>query len=53
VIANKKLDDQFWDQRKQVLAEWPTGKEVDLDEAVAFHKSMPAGKVWSYRLKKA
>jgi methylaspartate mutase epsilon subunit len=53
VITNKKLGDEFWDQRKQVLAEWPTGKEVDLDEAIAFHKSMPAGKVWSYRLKRA
>jgi methylaspartate mutase epsilon subunit len=53
-IRNRRLDDKdFARERKGVLAEWPTGKEVDLDEAIAFHKSMPPGKVWSYRLKKA
>jgi len=42
MIQNKKLDlDAFNEQRKEVLAMWHTGKEVDLDEAVAYHKSLP------------
>ena len=53
MLKNKKLGDEFWDERKRVLAEWPTGKEVDLDEAVSFHKSLPPGKVWSKRLSEA
>ena len=53
MITNKRLGDEFWEERKKVLAEWPTGKEVDLDEAVAFHKSLPPSKVWSKRLEEA
>ena len=42
MIVNKKLDDDVFEaQRKEVLAMWHTGKEVDLDEAVAYHKSLP------------
>ena len=41
-IKNKKLrDDEFYKIRKEVLATWETGKEVDLDEAIAYHKSLP------------
>lgn len=41
-VTNKKWpDDYFFAERKKVLAMWPTGKEVDLDEAVAYHKKMP------------
>lgn len=44
-VRNKRYDDDvFFKERKQVLAEWPTGKEVDLDEAIRYHKSMPAHK---------
>jgi len=44
-IRNKRLnDDEFRQEREKVLAMWPTGKEVDLDEAVEFHKSLPPGK---------
>ncbi|HVN94822.1 MAG TPA: hypothetical protein VMT62_00175 [Syntrophorhabdaceae bacterium] len=53
MIRNRKMGDEFWAERKEVLAEWPTGKEVDLDEAVAYHKSMPPEKVWSTRLTRA
>ncbi|OPY80001.1 MAG: Methylaspartate mutase E chain [Syntrophorhabdus sp. PtaU1.Bin058] len=39
---NKKLDEgAFLKEREEVLAMWPTGKEVDLEEAVAFHKKQP------------
>src|SRR4030042_6019059 len=44
-IRNKRLtDDEFEDEREKVLAMWPTGKEVDFDEAIEFHKSMPEKK---------
>jgi len=38
---NKKLDEGvFWKERQEVLSMWPTGKEVDLDEAVKYQKSL-------------
>ncbi len=44
-IKNRILsDDEFFQQRKEVLAQWPTGKDVDLEEAVKFHKGLPSGK---------
>ena len=53
-IKNKKLDDdEFQQEREKVLAEWPTGKGVDLDEAVAFHKGLPETKNWAKRLQAA
>ena len=50
-IQNKRLDnDQFYNQRKEVLAQWPTGKDVDLEEAVAYHKAMPENRQFSKKL---
>ena len=50
-IQNKKLsDDAFQQERKEVLAQWPTGKEVDLDDAFAFHKGMPPEKNFAKKL---
>jgi methylaspartate mutase epsilon subunit len=41
-VRNKKWDEErFLRERKEVLAQWPTGKEVDFEEAVTYHKSMP------------
>ncbi|TAK37109.1 MAG: methylaspartate mutase subunit S [Chloroflexota bacterium] len=45
-VRNKQMDwDFFLEQRKQVLSEWPTGKELmgqaALDQAVAYQKSQP------------
>ena len=41
-VQNKKLnEEEFLKERKEVLALWPTGKEVDLDEAIEFHKKQP------------
>ena len=41
-LRNKKLsDDVFYAQREEVLASWPTGKNVDFDEAVTYQKSIP------------
>jgi len=53
-IRNKRLsDDEFLRERQEVLAQWPTGKEVDLDEAIEFHKSLPPGKVWTRKVLEA
>lgn len=42
VVKNKKWDeDKLFKEREKALALWPTGKEVDLDEAIAFHKKLP------------
>ncbi len=44
-LANRRLDeDQFLKMREPVLALWPTGREVDLDEAIAYQKSLPDSK---------
>ena len=50
-IKNKKLsNDEFFALRKEVLAQWPTGKDVDLEEAVAYHKAMPECRNFSKKL---
>jgi len=50
-ISNKKLDEEeFLRERQEVLAQWPASKDVDLEEAVDFHRSLPPGKVLSKKL---
>ena len=39
--------------RSEVLTQWPTGARVDLDDAVEFHKKLPAKKLFSRKLKDA
>ena len=36
--------DEFAAMRRDNLARWPTGAQVDIDEAVAYHKAMPQAK---------
>lgn len=44
-IKNKRLsEEEFQSQRKEVLSLWPTGKEVNIDEAIRLHQNMPASK---------
>lgn len=44
-VKQKRIDeDRFLEMRKEVLAQWPTGKEVDLEEAVAYQRSLPETK---------
>lgn len=44
-VRQQKIDDAtFARMRQEVLSVWPTGKEVDIDEAVAYQKNMPDGK---------
>jgi methylaspartate mutase epsilon subunit len=46
-VRNQRLDeDKLLKQRQAWLAEWPTGKEVDFEDAVAYQKSLPDSKVW-------
>ena len=41
-FQNKKIEEkEFLEERQKVLSMWPTGKEVDLEEAFAYHKSLP------------
>lgn len=53
-IRNKRIDDkEFKKLREEVLATWPTGKDVDLEEAFKYHESIPEEKVFSKKLAKA
>ena len=45
-------DDTFAEVREKELSQWPTGKEVDLDEAVEYHKRMPDSKNFAKALAK-
>ncbi len=45
--------DIFEKERQQVLQSWPTGKDVDFNEAVDFHQNLPSEKVFSKQLQKA
>ena len=53
-ICNKRIsDEQFEALRAEVLTQWPTGKDVDLDKAVEYHKSMPECRDFTKKLTKA
>lgn len=44
-IQNKKIPEgEFMKLRQEVLTQWPTGQGVDLEDAFAFHKSLPQEK---------
>jgi len=44
-VKNERIpEDEFLKMRQKVLALWPTGREVDLEEAVAYNKSLPEDK---------
>lgn len=50
-IQNKRLtDEEFYRLRQEVLAQWPTGKDVNIEEAVAYHKAMPESRNFSKKL---
>jgi methylaspartate mutase epsilon subunit len=53
-LKNKKLsEEQFFKEREEVLNQWPTGKEVDLKEAVDYLKKVPDEKNFAIKLQKA
>lgn len=50
-IQNKRISDGEFNQlRQEVLSQWHTGKDVDLEEAVRYHKSMPECRKFSKKL---
>ncbi|MGL4687857.1 MAG: methylaspartate mutase subunit E [Fusobacteriaceae bacterium] len=49
----KWTEEEFFKIREEVLKQWPTGKDVDLEEAVKYHKSIPDHKNFSKKLAKA
>jgi len=53
-LKNQKIsEDQFFAERKEVLAQWETGKGVDFEEAVVYQKSIAPEKRFSAKLAKA
>ncbi len=46
-------DEEFKREREKVLSLWPTGKEVELDEAIAYHKSLPDHKNYAKEVQRA
>jgi len=53
-LRNKRLsNDEFYSIQKEVLLQWPTGKDVDFKDAVNYQKSIPASKSCSAKLAQA
>lgn len=53
-LQNKKLsEEQFFKIREEILTHWPTGKDVDLHEAVDYLKKVPDEKNFAKKLRKA
>ncbi len=50
-LKNKKIpDDIFYKLREEVLLHWRTGKDVDLEEGINYHKAMPKERSFSEKL---
>ena len=50
-IQNKKIPEgEFNRLRQEVLTQWPTGKDVNLQEAIDYHKAMPEYRDFSKKL---
>lgn len=53
-LRNKRwTEEQFFNEREEVLNQWPTGKEVDLQEAVDYLKKVPTEKNFADKLVRA
>lgn len=53
-ITNQKMPlERFWEERQEVLGMWPTGCEIDLEDAFAYHRSQGQAKNVAATLKKA
>jgi len=53
-INNKRMtEDEFFKIRKEILTQWPTGKDVNLQEAVDYLKQIPKEKSFPIKLRKA
>ena len=50
-IQNKRIPEgKFMAMRQEVLTQWRTGNDVNLEEAVAYHKAMPESRNFSQKL---
>ncbi len=50
-IKNVKIPEgDFFKQREQVLGQWSTGREVNLEDAFAYHKALPKERIFSQKL---
>lgn len=50
-IQNKRIPDgEFQSLRQEVLTQWATGKDVNLEEAVAYQKSLPESRIFAQKL---
>ena len=49
----RMTDDAFFKEREEVLNGWPTGKNVDLDEATEYLKNIPDEKNFAIKMQKA
>ena len=53
-LQNKRIPDgEFARLRQEVLTQWHTGKDVDLEEAVAYQKAIPADRRFGNKLLEA
>ena len=53
-LSNRKLSrEAFASIQAEVLKAWPTGADVDFQASVAYHRGLPARKIFSEKLKKA
>lgn len=53
-LKNKKWShDEFNSMREEVLKHWPTGADVNFEEAVKYHENIPAKKHFAKQLVKA
>lgn len=51
MLTNKRMEmDTFLAIRKEILQGWPTGEKIDLQEVVAYQKTIPEYKQFSKRL---
>lgn len=52
-LENRRwTDDELFERRKEILSWWPTGREVDLDEAIEYQRQLPEGQVFAKKLDK-
>lgn len=48
MVRNRRIEEgEFLGMRDKVLAMWPTGREVDLEDGIAYQKKLPDTKVFS------
>lgn len=53
-LQNKRLtDEQFYKLREEVLRQWPTGKQVNLEEAFEYHRHLGENRSFSKLMVKA